>query len=241
MPYYPRKRAVAEEHARNAIAELEAKRPEEIRPDADPTDEELADATQQARAALDRGSPGHMQRQLEELRQQIAEQNEVIAKLSRQGLAAEEVAAGVDSWAYHKRRRREVYDMVRKLRGANGKLRIFVQQNNDPDQNAPIPVTNGRVQMMVPRGLPVEVPVDLVEVLDNAELVETQREVLVDGTPMDGAGPAAYLGPGGIRPGPAGTVRRVRHRHWYPFLIVDEAFQAKLEIPPTPVAQPSAA
>ena len=80
------------------------------------------------------------------------------------------------------RLRRALYD---RIRAAGGTCRIQLHTTDSPGGNSPVPVNHNGRAFSLPRGVPVEIPVEVLEVLDHATVSHYRPEIQPDGTSMN--------------------------------------------------------
>ena len=118
-------------------------------------------------------------RKIQTLTEALAETNDLVKKLAAdKGGYTGAIAAAEGIEAEHENRKR--YSAIR-ARG--NRCTITLHSNPDPALNQPVPVAvNGR-KWTLPRGVPLEVPAEVVEVLDHAEVDTWVNQVDDEGNP----------------------------------------------------------
>ena len=80
------------------------------------------------------------------------------------------------------RLRRALYD---RIRSAGGTCRIQLHTTDQPGGNAAVDVSHNGRSFKIPRGEPVEIPVEVLEILDHATISHYRPEIQPDGTSMN--------------------------------------------------------
>lgn len=147
------------------------------------TPEQLAaqDAAADAEAArqADRETAADRRRILT-LEQQLQDMQEMVTKMAARGGGLDAIATGALEMNAEEERR-QLYQRVRDL---GDRALILVFTHDDPNQNAPVPVTVNHNVWHLRRGIPTRVPASVLEVLDHAVTHGWAKEVNEEGTPQ---------------------------------------------------------
>lgn len=122
--------------------------------------------------ALDQASSAR-DRELEELRAQLAEVTAEVKRMAAEGHGVERMAAS----AIEDVRRQQRENLYRALIEAGDKVTIQLHTHEDPARNGKVPVSVNGTTWELARGRPVEVPVCVLAVLDNCRVKNWSPEV----------------------------------------------------------------
>lgn len=143
---------------------------------------EKPETTEERDYKLDKAENQEEQLTASMIRELLAERD---AQIEKQNLIISELVAKVGALVVPKSAEKDTQDYLdaqtRKLLKERKSVHIIIQRSDNPNLNYPVFVgVNGR-NWEIPRGKPVEVPVEVVEVLSHARVDGTQQLVTPEG------------------------------------------------------------